>query len=107
MDVRVTHDQSFRGGCLIAPSIAKPRPPTGTASSSSGATASALPHYELRDRERAGPDPERRAQLHDFAPVPSRPLPDGLQLGDLRVRLVEAELGSYLETGSGEPADIA
>ena len=38
--------------------------------------------------------------------VPSRPLPDGLQLGDLRVRLVEAELGSYLEAGRGEPADV-
>ena len=34
------------------------------------------------------------------------PLPDGLRLGELRVRLVEAELGDYLEAGSGEPADV-
>ena len=32
------------------------------------------------------------------------PRPDGLCLGDLRVRLVEAELGSYLTADSGEPA---
>src|SRR5215213_1373849 len=38
--------------------------------------------------------------------VPAQPLPDGLLLGDLRVRLVEAELGSYLEAGHGEPADV-
>jgi hypothetical protein len=36
--------------------------------------------------------------------VPCEPRPDGLCLGDLRVRLVEAELGSYLAAGSGEPA---
>jgi SAM-dependent methyltransferase len=36
----------------------------------------------------------------------AQPLPDGMRLGDLRVRLVEAELGSYLETGHGEPADL-
>jgi len=29
--------------------------------------------------------------------LPTELLPDGLRLGDLRVRLVEAELGSYLE----------
>jgi hypothetical protein len=33
-------------------------------------------------------------------------LADGLRLGDLRVRLVEAELGDYLEAGHGEPADV-
>jgi SAM-dependent methyltransferase len=33
-------------------------------------------------------------------------LPDGLQVGDLRVRLVEAELGDHLEAGSGEPVDV-
>jgi hypothetical protein len=38
--------------------------------------------------------------------MPCEPLPDGLRLGDLRVRLVEAELGSYLESGAGEPADV-
>ena len=36
----------------------------------------------------------------------AEPLPDGVRLGDLRVRLVEAELGSYLDAGSGEPADL-
>src|SRR5450631_4055310 len=34
------------------------------------------------------------------------PLPDGLQVGDLRVRLVHAELGSYLEADHGAPADV-
>jgi SAM-dependent methyltransferase len=33
-------------------------------------------------------------------------LPDGLRVGDLRVRLVHAELGSYLEAGHGAPADL-
>lgn len=33
-------------------------------------------------------------------------LPDGLRIGDLRVRLVHAELGSYLETARGAPADV-
>jgi SAM-dependent methyltransferase len=33
-------------------------------------------------------------------------LPDGLRLGELRVRLVEAELGSYLAAGHGEPAEV-
>src|ERR1700761_134023 len=32
--------------------------------------------------------------------------PDGLQLGELRVRLVEAELGHYLETSHGDLADV-
>jgi hypothetical protein len=37
----------------------------------------------------------------------SEPLPDGLLLGDLRVRLVEAELGSYLQAGPGrEPSEV-
>jgi hypothetical protein len=38
--------------------------------------------------------------------IPSEPLPDGLRLGDLRVRLVEAELGSYVAAGQGEPAEL-
>jgi SAM-dependent methyltransferase len=38
--------------------------------------------------------------------ITAEPLADGVRLGDLRVRLVEAELGSYLESGSGEPADL-
>jgi len=33
-------------------------------------------------------------------------LPDGLQLGELRVRLVHAELGSYLEAAHGALADV-
>jgi SAM-dependent methyltransferase len=32
--------------------------------------------------------------------------PDGLQVGDLRVRLVHAELGRYLESGHGAQADV-
>src|SRR5215831_8032404 len=34
------------------------------------------------------------------------PLPDGLQLGDIRVRLVHAELGRYLEAARWAPADV-
>jgi hypothetical protein len=34
------------------------------------------------------------------------PLPDGLLVGDLRVSLVHAELGSYLEAPSLAPADV-
>jgi len=33
-------------------------------------------------------------------------LPDGVQVGDLRVRLVHAELGSYLEAAHEERADV-
>jgi hypothetical protein len=33
-------------------------------------------------------------------------LPDGLRVGELRVRLVEAEIGSYLAAGHGEPAEV-
>jgi hypothetical protein len=33
-------------------------------------------------------------------------LPDGLWVGDLRVRLVHAELGSYLEAAHAAPADV-
>ena len=38
--------------------------------------------------------------------LPAQQSPDGVRLGDLRVRLVEAELGGYLEAGHGEPADL-
>jgi SAM-dependent methyltransferase len=38
--------------------------------------------------------------------VRCEPLPDGLRLGDLRVRLVEAELGGFLAAGPAEPADL-
>src|ERR1700745_992048 len=33
-------------------------------------------------------------------------LPDGLRVGDMRVRLVHAELDSYLEAAHGAPADV-
>jgi hypothetical protein len=52
---------------------------------------------------------DSRAWLCDWAGargVPTRALPDGVQLGDLRVRLLEAELGGHLEAGPGEPADV-
>ncbi len=38
--------------------------------------------------------------------LPAEPLPDGVRLGELRVRLVEAELGSYLAAAGGRPADL-
>jgi SAM-dependent methyltransferase len=38
--------------------------------------------------------------------VRSALLPDGLQVGDLRVRLVHAELGRFLEAAHGELADV-
>jgi len=47
--------------------------------------------------------------LRDWAAarrVPAGLLPDGLRLGDLRVRLVHAELGSYLEGGHEALADV-
>jgi SAM-dependent methyltransferase len=52
---------------------------------------------------------DSRAWLCDWAGargVPTRAMPDGVQLGDLRVRLLEAELGDHLEAGSGERADL-
>jgi SAM-dependent methyltransferase len=33
-------------------------------------------------------------------------LPDGVRVGDVRVRLVHAELGGYLAAAHGEPADV-
>jgi SAM-dependent methyltransferase len=36
----------------------------------------------------------------------AEPLPDGVRLGQLRVRLVEAELGDHLAAGRGEPAEL-
>jgi SAM-dependent methyltransferase len=38
--------------------------------------------------------------------LPTEELQDGVRLGELRVRLVEAELGSHLDTASGPPADL-
>lgn len=52
---------------------------------------------------------DSRAWLCEWAGargVAAEPIVDGVRLGDLRVRLVEAELGSYLRSGSGEPADL-
>src|SRR5215472_9657028 len=64
--------------------------------------------YTLLDADRELLDCSRR-WLSDWAAargLRSDPLPDGLRVGDLRVRLVHAELGSYLETGHGAPADV-
>ncbi len=64
--------------------------------------------YILLDTDRPLLDHSRR-WLRDWASargLRSDLLPDGLQVGDLRVRLVHAELGSYLETGHGALADV-
>src|SRR5215471_13594632 len=42
----------------------------------------------------------------DSRDLRSELLPDGLRVGDLRVRLVRAELGSYLEAAHGAAADV-
>ena len=52
---------------------------------------------------------DSRGWLCDWAGergVPAELLPDGVRLGELRVRLVEAELGDHLASGGGEPADL-
>ena len=64
--------------------------------------------YILLDADRQLLDCSRR-WLCDWAAargLRSELLPDGLQVGDLRVRLVHAELGSYLETAHGALADV-
>ena len=64
--------------------------------------------YVLLDADRQLLDCSRR-WLGDWAAargVRCDLLPDGLQLGDLRVRLVHAELGGYLAAGHGELADV-
>src|SRR5260370_11519908 len=64
--------------------------------------------YVLLDADRQLLDCSRR-WLRDWAAargVCSDLLPDGLQVGDLGVRLVHAELGSYLEAAHGAPADV-
>ncbi|MBV9795607.1 MAG: class I SAM-dependent methyltransferase [Actinobacteria bacterium] len=68
--------------------------------------------YTLLDTDRALLDDSRR-WLHAWAAtrgLPSELRPDGLQIGDLRVRLLQAELGRYLETedgaGPGARADL-
>jgi SAM-dependent methyltransferase len=64
--------------------------------------------YTLLDADRRLLDCSRR-WLCDWAAargLRSDLLPDGLRVGDLRVRLVHAELGSYLEAAQGALADV-
>jgi SAM-dependent methyltransferase len=64
--------------------------------------------YILLDADRELLDGSRR-WLRDWAAargVRSDLLSDGLQVGDLRVRLVHAELGGYLEAAHEERADV-
>jgi SAM-dependent methyltransferase len=64
--------------------------------------------YVLLDADRQLLDCSRR-WLRDWAAARgprSDLLPDGLRVGDLRVRLVHAELGSYLEAAHGAAADV-
>jgi SAM-dependent methyltransferase len=64
--------------------------------------------YVLLDADRQLLECSRR-WLRDWAAargVRSDLLPDGLQVGDLRVRLVHAELAGYLEAAHGVPADV-
>lgn len=64
--------------------------------------------YTLLDADPELLDSSRR-WLRDWAAARDLrcdPLPDGLLVGDLRVRLVHAELGSYLEAAPAAPADV-
>jgi SAM-dependent methyltransferase len=64
--------------------------------------------YILLDADRQLLDRSRQ-WLGDWAAargLRSNLLPDGLRVGDLRLRLVHAELGRYLETAHGAPADV-
>ena len=64
--------------------------------------------YTLLDADRELLDRSRR-WLWDWAAsrgLPSDVLPDGLRVGGLRVRLVHAELGSYLEAAHEARADV-
>jgi hypothetical protein len=64
--------------------------------------------YILLDADRQLLDCSRR-WLRDWAVARglcSELLPDGLRVGDLRVRLVHAELGRYLEAAHGALADV-
>ena len=64
--------------------------------------------YTLLDADRQLLDRSRQ-WLSDWAAAQglrTGERPDGLQVGDLRVRLVHAELGSYLEAAPPEPADV-
>jgi hypothetical protein len=70
--------------------------------------AVATGEYVLLDADRQLLDRSRR-WLRDWAAARGLrcdALPDGLLVGDLRVRLVHAELGSYLEAAQGAPADV-
>jgi SAM-dependent methyltransferase len=70
--------------------------------------AVAAGEYILLDADRRLLDCSRR-WLCDWAAargLRSDLLPDGLRVGDIRVRLVHAELGRYLETAPGAPADV-
>ncbi len=52
---------------------------------------------------------DSRDWLRDWAAtrkLPCDPTPDGLRLGELRVRFVDAELGRYLDAGPDQPADL-
>ena len=64
--------------------------------------------YILLDADRRLLDCSRRwlCDWADARGLRSDLLSDGLRVGDLRVRLVHAELGSYLEAGPGAPADV-
>jgi SAM-dependent methyltransferase len=64
--------------------------------------------YILLDTDRQLLDRSRRwlGGWADARGLRSGRLPDGLQIGDLRVRLVPAELGRYLETDRGALADV-
>ena len=64
--------------------------------------------YTLLDADRQLLDGSRR-WLCDWAAargLRGEPLPDGLQIAELRVRLVHAELGGYLEAAHGALADV-
>src|ERR1700761_4202429 len=64
--------------------------------------------YTLLDTDRQLLD-DSRWWLRDWAAargLRSDLRPDGLQVGELRVRLVQAELGRYLETDQGARADV-
>ena len=64
--------------------------------------------YILLDADRQLLDCSRR-WLGDWAAardLRSDQLPDGLRVGDLRVRLVHAELSNYLQAAHGAPADV-
>jgi hypothetical protein len=64
--------------------------------------------YILLDADRQLLDCSRR-WLRDWAAalgIRTDMLPDGVQVGDLRVHLVHAELGGYLATAHGQLADV-